>query len=189
MNNNRVFTMHFGKKPTSIVIGYFKKPRKHRKGLIGIVGSPLFSEKVPLMIDPRDPKDRDYDYACVSVSPGGEHPRIMMDREIFYGFLRGDAMARFTLFHEIGHYANGDLRNPDFTSSSYDNMRQEAIENGTVLEMELKADLFAEKLIGKDKSVEALTDLASACTDEDDFLTLQELLMRRDAIRNRSSEC
>ena len=98
-------------------------------------------------------------------------------------------MARFALFHEIGHYANGDLNNPDFTSSSYDNMRQEAIENGMVLEMELKADLFAEKLIGKDKSVEALTDLASACTDEDDFLTLQELLMRRDAIRNRSSEC
>ena len=185
MNNNRVFTMRFGKKPTSIVIGYFKKPRKHRKGLIGIVGSPLFSEKVPLMIDPGDPEDRDYDYACVSVSPGGEHPRITMDREIFYGFLRGDAMARFTLFHEIGHYANGDLRNPDFTSSSYDNMRREAIESGTVLEMELRADLFAEMLLGKAKSLEALAALASRCTGEDDALSAQELSMRMDATMGR----
>ncbi len=59
-------------------------------------------------------------------------------------------IASFGIFHELGHFLNGDYNNEYATSGKEMSiLRRKAIENGKVLENELKADEFAVSQVGK----------------------------------------
>lgn len=60
------------------------------------------------------------------------------------------------MLHELGHYMNGDLFVKGVDAAQLKREREENIINGVVSEMELKADAFAVKHVGKNTFMRAI---------------------------------
>ena len=159
---------------------HLKKPVKY--GLAGMAQSKLFDQNLPFVV--RDDLSAEGElFACLSQGVNGEAPRIEMTREIFYGFKRGSAMARFTILHELGHYVHQDIQQ-QASMAEYDDRRIATVTTGSVIGEELRADAFAAGFLGKEKSKKALAELRNCIQnvfDADDCnkqLALQELDLR-----------
>lgn len=138
--------MSFGKKEQRITLVHLNKPIS--MGLIGMVKSDLFAENIALVIDSTPESERDYDFACLAYAAQMRHPRILLERELFYDVIRGSAEARTIFFHEIGHYANQDCETPGFNNDSYRSDRMTTTEGNEVLSYEAAADDFAVRYLG-----------------------------------------
>ena len=123
--------MAFGKGKSRLVIIHLNKVQE--SGLGGFVRSSMFKD-LPIVVDTSSEDERGYDFACLAAAKNGVIPKVKMTEEIFYGIKRNEPIARFSLFHEIGHYINGDLNNKDFISETYDANRVTAVKQGTVLD-------------------------------------------------------
>lgn len=75
-------------------------------------------------------------------------------REGFYDFLKGSALARMTVFHEIGHIAFQDCLDPLKLEQ-----RKKYVRDGTVSEREVRADKFAADFLGVQLVIKALEKL------------------------------
>lgn len=128
--------------------------------LVGMISSPMFSENVALALDSRVAKGEevDYDLACMGAAKDGSIPRIYLFPDLVLDLKAGSIEALFILFHELGHYVNGDLSG-DYCSEDYDTQRVECVKDGKVSAKELAADAFAAKYIGRDKAIIGLEAL------------------------------
>lgn len=137
--------MSFGKKENRIRFVHLNKPWK--LGLAGMITSPMFAEKIAVVIDDTPFDKSDYDYACLCCDKDGRSPRIMMSSRVFYDIKRGTPEARTILLHEIGHYHNRDAPNATGT----DHKEREALAaRGEVSPAELRADAFAAEYLGSE---------------------------------------
>ena len=174
---NKICWMSFGKKKDRITIVHMNKPIRH--GLVGMVVSKLFDVKIPLIIDEKALDDSGAVIASLAVDKDRTLPRIYMEREVFYGFKRGEPMARMTVFHELGHLVHGDLSS-EFISKDYDEERKSIAETGDVLKVELDADAFAAEYLGTETVVAGLVALKKKIIDEYgyDEIPLKEIEQR-----------
>lgn len=88
------------------------------------------------------------------------------------------------MFHELGHFVNGDLNEENLKNI---NNRNNYIETGIVCEMEVKADAFACKHVGKDAYIFALQNLIIDRINRNDEIAVfavKELLDRIEIIKN-----
>lgn len=146
--------MTFGKKGAKITLVHLNKPWK--LGLAGMVTSPLFDEKIAIVIDDTPLEEADYDYACLACDKHGRSPRILMNSFVFYDIKRGTPEARTILLHELGHYRNKDISE----GKSLDRVERESLATtGSVSPAELRADAFAADYLGAEKVASGLTAL------------------------------
>ena len=120
--------------------------KKQALGLAGLAESTLFPSKIGLVADYRPEGDRTYDYACAALGED-RAPRLLMEPEVYWDFLRGKAYARTTVMHELGHIHYRDLTEIN-SSKEYDEQRMDVIRAGGIMERELKADDFAVRFLG-----------------------------------------
>ncbi|MCH5323586.1 MAG: hypothetical protein J1E39_00080 [Eubacterium sp.] len=161
-------------------------------GLAGMISSPLFKENVAVIVDDTPKDERDYDFACLACGENGVVPRVMMIRELYYDIKRGKPYARTALFHELGHYYNGDLLS---SKEDRDKKRADLVVSGAVSEEELKADFFAASYFGKEfvasgleKIMQLTEDMYKGHSDADDLaIVLRELDIRMSTIRQGHS--
>jgi len=78
------------------------------QGLVGMVSSELFVENIAIVVED-NPQTVEYDFACLGYTKAGTAPRVMMKKEFYEDLKKGTQEAKSILFHEIGHYANGDI--------------------------------------------------------------------------------
>ena len=152
-------TMRFGKKNRMITVLHLRKPIA--KGLAGIISSKLFPQQIALVADPRPVNDMDYSFICLSRNINSDSVSVWMEPEVFYGIKRGVALARTSLFHELGHYYHGHQKINHEDMDVYDEARTEAVESGQVIQQELDADQFAVEYLGKDFVIRGLRELAA----------------------------
>lgn len=62
------------------------------------------------------------------------------DKDYIERFRKNENLAKFSIFHELGHFINGDFDN---LNPNNDKIRESYIRNGEVQPSELKADEFA----------------------------------------------
>ena len=174
---NKICWMYFGKKRDRIRVVHMNKPIN--LGLAGMVTSKLFSNNIPIVVDETKMSELDAYLACFAVGREGVAPCIYMDRELFYEMKRGSSMARMILFHELGHYVNGDI-NPGYNEKIYEKEREELAQSGKVANAELLADAFAAKYLGKKIAVLGLIALKEKGIEEygEDQLAIKELERR-----------
>lgn len=146
--------MTFGKKRNRITFVHLNKPWK--LGLAGMVTTPLFEEKIAVVIDDTPIEESDYDYACISCDKNGRAPRIMMHSRVFYDIKRGYPEARTILLHELGHYRNRDIPNE---SGTIRDDREALAASGQVSQAELRADAFAVQYLGAETVAAGLSAL------------------------------
>ena len=151
--------MSFGDKKNRIKIVHLKKPME--KGLAGMVMAKFFKENIGIVVDRNEERGIDYSFACIASSLDGKVPRIILQDDFFYDIKRGSDEARTILFHEIGHYYYGDYK-----AGQTDDQRLEALRNGEVLEMEIKADAFAASYLGFEKAIHGLQQLKESIIDQ-----------------------
>jgi len=106
----------------------------------------------------------------------------MMKKEFYEDLKKGTQEAKSILFHEIGHYANGDILTNTFNE---DNERERLVSQNKVSDKEVKADAFAVQYLGTDCVAKGLTDLKKrilteyADYDEESLnITIKELDIR-----------
>lgn len=146
--------MSFGKKEKRITFVHLNKPWK--LGLAGMITSPMFQEKIAVIIDDTPFEKSDYDYACFACDKYGKSPRIMMNSRVFYDIKRGHPEARAILLHELGHYHHNDIPN----ASGIDcEERETLVANGKVSPAELRADAFAADYLGAETVIAGLSTL------------------------------
>lgn len=121
-----------------------------------MVTSPLFEEKIAVVIDDTPFEEADYDYACLACDKNGRSPRIMLNSFVFYDIKRGTPEARTILLHELGHYHNKDIS--EGKCSNRDERETLAI-TGAVIPAELRADAFAAEYLGIEKVISGLIAL------------------------------
>ena len=151
--------MSFTDGTAPIQIVHTRKPGQY--GLAGMITSKSFPDRIALIADDQLLEVLNADYACLGAAASGNLYRLVMEREIFFDFKRGSAMARLIVFHELGHYVHGDLKK-GLTSESYDESRAKAVQDNTVLQMELAADQYAADCLGRDVAVKGLQELRAA---------------------------
>ena len=120
----------------------------------GMISSPMFNENVAIVVED-NPETIDYDFACLGYTKEKTAPRVMMKSTFFEDVKRGTPESRMILFHEIGHYSNGDI----LTNDGNDAEREALVADNKVSEKELKADAFAVAYLGKDVVITGLEDL------------------------------
>lgn len=175
--------MSFGKKKNRIDVYHLNKPWKN--GLAGMITSNLFQEKVGIVVDEVLLSKNEADYACLGVSENGIAPRIVMANDIFYGFKRGCPMARFVVFHELGHYFHGDL-NESFNTENYDAERINIATQGKVIDVEVEADIFAVNYLGVDTALDGLSKLSNQVSQVvGSDLAVSEIRSRINIIRDK----
>lgn len=82
------------------------------------------------------------------------------------------------MFHELGHYVNGDLSDENFKNLD---KRNDFINTGKVSDMEIKADAFAAAYVGKALMIQALNNVINERkirNDEYADLAIRELKER-----------
>lgn len=151
--------MSFTDGTTPVQIVHTRKPEQ--RGLAGMITSKAFPDRIALIADDQLLEVLNADFACLGAAASGNLYRLVMEREVFFDFKRGSAMARLIVFHELGHYVHGDLKK-GFTSESYDESRAKAAQGNTVLHMELAADQYAADYLGCDIAVKGLQELRAA---------------------------
>lgn len=152
----------------------------------GMISSPMFKENIAIVVED-NPETIDYDFACLGYTKEKTAPRVMMKSEFFEDLKSGTSESRAILFHEIGHYANGDiLLNDGYTDAE----REALVADNKVSEKELKADAFAVAYLGKDVVITGLEDLKKrilrdyADYDEESIrITIKEIDIRISRIR------
>lgn len=152
----------------------------------GMISSPMFKENIAIVVEDNH-KTIDYDFACLGYTKEKTAPRVMMKSEFFDDLKRGTPESRTILFHEIGHYANGDiLLNDGYTDAE----REALVADNKVSEKELKADAFAVAYLGKDVVITGLEDLKKrilrdyADYDEESIrITIKEIDIRISCVR------
>ena len=172
--------MSFGKKQKRISLIHMNKPIQN--GIVGLVTSRMFSDKIAIIIDNIPDEECDRDFACLACGKNGSVPRIIMSREVFYDIKRGKPYARFILLHELGHY----FHQHHLIQNKYrDEERAELASNDEASEEEIKADLFAAEYLGIEKAVEGLNCICDHLKEEygeqDDNLAivLKEIYIRK----------
>ena len=78
----------------------------------GMISSPMFKENIAIVVED-NPSTIDYDFACLGYTKKKTAPRVMMKRNFFEDLKCGTPESRMILFHEIGHYSNGDILTND----------------------------------------------------------------------------
>ena len=151
------------------------------QGLVGMVSSELFVENIAIVVED-NPQTVEYDFACLGYTKAGTAPRVMMKKEFYEDLKKGTQEAKSILFHEIGHYANGDILTNTFNE---DNERERLVSQNKVSDKEVKADAFAVQYLGTDCVAKGLTDLKKrilteyADYDEESLnITIKELDIR-----------
>ena len=92
----------------------------------------------------------------------------------------------FPIYHELGHFINGDLRKENLLKSNIlSSARKESIAKGKVLECELLADEFALKHLSKNIAINEL-EYSIQCRKKIDNnpLAIKELELRKKHIIN-----
>ena len=184
-------TMVFEKRDKRITILHLRKPIQY--GLAGMASSKLFTQTIPLVIDDHTNDSFAYDFACLAYSVDIDAVRILMDENIFYGFKRGEAMARTVLFHELGHYHHRHMKSSKEEAEAYDAKREQMVSEGKVIQNELDADAFAADYLGNAMVADGLTDLRTAlmrnidsgcCDEETGNASIRELELRITILRD-----
>ncbi len=138
---------------TSITVVVFDKLFK--SNIIGIVISDLFEYMVPLILVEKD--ENAVDFAYLGCAKGGRYPRISFENE-YCADLRALTNEVVTvIFHELGHFYNGDLTNGSFNFEAYHAERVGVANTNIVHSMELKADDFAASFLGNTVVADGLT--------------------------------
>ena len=151
--------MRFGKKGRRITILHLRKPGK--KGLAGMVMSNLFPHNIALVVDPRPIEELEYSFICLSRNTGIDSASVWMEEDVFYGIKRGDALARTSLFHELGHCYFRHLKSTKEKMDAYDEARSASVDMGQVIQEELDADQFAVDYLGTEYVITGLSELKS----------------------------
>lgn len=157
----------------------------------GMISSPMFNENIAIVVED-NPETIDYDFACLGYTKEKTAPRVMMKSTFFEDLKRGTSESKMILFHEIGHYSNGDILTND---GNNDAEREVLVADNKVSEKELKADAFAVAYLGKDVVITGLEDLKKrilrdyADYDKDSILiTTKEIDIRISHIRKWKSQ-
>ena len=160
-------------------------------GLVGMVSSELFAENIAIVVED-NPQTVDYDFACLGYTKTGAAPRVMMKSNFFEELKSGTPESRMILFHEIGHYANGDMLK---NNENEDGKRKSLVSQNMVSEKEIKADAFAVRYLGAECVVQGLTALKHrilieyADYDEEGVqITLKEIDIRISHIEKMKEE-
>lgn len=147
----------------------------------GMISSPMFNENIAIVVED-NPETIDYDFACLGYTKEKTAPRVMMKSEFFDALKRGTPESRTILFHEIGHYVNGDILTNE---GNTDAEREALVADNKVSEKEIKADAFAVAYLGKDAVIAGLEGLKKrilteyADYDEDSIrITIKEIDIR-----------
>ena len=158
-----------------------------QNGIVGLVTSRIFSDKIPIIIDNIPDEECDLDFACLACGKNGSVPRIIISREVFYDIKRGKPYARFILLHEIGHY----FHKHHLIQNKYrDEERAELASCDEASEEEIKADLFAAEYLGIEKVVEGLNCICDHLNqeysgqDDDLAIVLKEINIRKKKLKN-----
>ena len=151
--------MRFGKNEHRIDVLHLRKPVE--KGLAGMAMSKLFPQNVALVVDPRPIEDLEYAFICLSRNGGTDLTAVWMEENVFYGIKRGDALARTSLFHELGHYYYSHMKRSKEEMAAYDEARVSDVEKGQVIREELDADQFAVEYLGREYVIAGLSELKS----------------------------
>ena len=177
--------MYFGLPKERIRLVHFPRPKKD--GLAGMIQGDAFNSNIGILVDDRA------DYAGL-FNTSDNIPFVHMLPETFYGIKSGNNAARTALFHELGHFINGD--HIKFANESdYDEERARQIRNGSIMECEKISDDFAVKYLGAEYVAIGLEEilnrkdyfLDSEDPDEDQEwyeLAQKELRLRIERIRN-----
>lgn len=181
--------MAFSNGADTIRFTYLKKPKTGMLGYAGIMESSLFDEII-VVVDNRPEEDKQYDLACALQTGKNGYSGVILDRDIFTGFLQGSDMARMTVFHEIGH-----IYHKDVLRHIGNEERKKIVEQGEVSIPELEADRFAADFLGTDTVINGLGDLREEAmalygenhTEETD-LVLQELKLRQVLLTESNSD-
>lgn len=146
-------TISFSEGKEKIELTLLDNLMEHHLG--GMISSQMFNENIAIVVED-NPETIDYDFACLGYTKEKAAPRVMMKSEFFDDLKRGTPESKTILFHEIGHYANGDILTND---GNTDAEREALVADNKVSEKELKADVFAVAYLGKDVVITGLEDL------------------------------
>lgn len=90
------------------------------------------------------------------------------------------------VLHEYAHYINGDLNETELTTKQIQEKRSRCILEGSVMDIELKADAFAISHVGKNtfmRSMDYMIKKRRERGDRDMQLAIQEFELRKKAAR------
>lgn len=152
-------------------------------GIVGIIRSEILKNDVAIIEDMQESDE--YAEACFRCGENGKAPRVVMRNHIFEDLKLGTDEALMILFHELGHYYNGDDLDTDYIINDYDSDRIRYCESGEVLPMELAADAFAVRYIGGSRTMNGLAQLIKRTEksgEEGNNLAISELSARIAAI-------
>lgn len=129
------------------------------KNVVGMVDCDLFSARIVLVVDPRLEDERNYDYACLSYVKASDVGTVYMEDRVYQGLKNKGNMERMILLHELGHFFYHHKVNKATGTSQIDQVRLDAINNGTIYEDEKQADEFAAGYIGFRAAADGLEQL------------------------------
>lgn len=156
----RYQSMHWGTKKNRISLIHLNKPLAN--GLVGMVYSSLFRDRIMIIVDDTPEDLREYDFACFACAENAAVPRVIMTRDVYYDIKRGKPYARTILLHEIGHYYHNDL---SIRKGNRDAEREELVSLGMVSDEEARADSFAVDYLGAPTVILGLEELKSLVTN------------------------
>ena len=188
--------MPFGKGAHRLEVVLERKVR--RGGYAGLVVSKQFPGTIGIVVREDLLDEMNVQSVYITAKKDGSDPRIILSMETLVGIKRGCMADRFSLLHEVGHYACGHLVDPPDIEEEFA-MRERLLEENQVSQDEVDADAFAVNYLGAEAVVWALqesmerrmaADLA-CCIEEDDISqkALLEYQLRIDAINDRFGLC
>ena len=175
----------FGNK-NRIYLYLLSKPMEN--GMLGIVRSKAFSSQIGIHIKKQRRYDESFDIGGMYISSVNEQPMIWVCEELYLNESLSEALL-MTVFHELGHYYNGDCSG-DMPKT--DETRICEINLGRVNARETGADDFSIRYLGKRRTLIGLNQLIELicsidCTDnETKKLALTEIKLRIDRINRQS---
>lgn len=144
------------------------------RGFAGMIRSPSLEKNVAIVVDSDECEE--YDFACLGFDEKGVTPRIFLQPDLFADLKSGTDEALTILFHELGHYYNRDFEDMDYIRNNYMTDRMSRAESGEILPMEVAADAFAVRHIGRDRAKNGLMHLGNRLEKmEDRELALSEI--------------
>lgn len=184
--------MPFGKGTHRLEVVLERKVRKG--GYAGFVTSKQFRETIGVVVREDFLDEMSVRSVYITANKDGSAPCIVLSMETFVGVKRGCIADRFSLLHEVGHYACGHLMDPPDLKEE-NAMRERLLEDNQVSKDELDADAFAANYLGAELVAWALqesmeqrlaTDLMCGVEEEDiSKKALLEYQLRIDAINDR----
>lgn len=104
----------------------------------------------------------DYNFGMINdmiASISEENSQIIINPSSYRKLKKKDIKTVALLYHEVGHIYNQDF-NRFVSTEEYDTKRQELIDKGIVMDIEINADLFAASQVGKSVMIAALQEEA-----------------------------